>query len=184
MATALSPPGGFLGWWSRGGSLVYLSCGPQFKRLIYSIRGVPVPVPWPSSGPAGTPGAGEKPARTEPRATRLTQPSSTNRSDEMTWDKVQAQAAALNAAKFAGYSDWRLPTVKELYSLVTYAGNDPSASSMGTVGLVPFLPSVFYFNYGNATAGRGAWLGPAFAAWGARGGGRHQAACKQRQKQA
>lgn len=34
-----------------------------------------------------------------------------------TWSEAQSMISALNQQKLGGYSDWRLPTIKELYSL-------------------------------------------------------------------
>ena len=46
--------------------------------------------------------------------------------DKMTWDEAQKYPATLNAKKFGGFDDWRLPTIKELYSLIDFSGTDPS----------------------------------------------------------
>jgi hypothetical protein len=72
--------------------------------------------------------------------------------DKLTLAQALARPAALNAAKFAGYSDWRLPTVKELYSLVDFRGTDPSGlSGPDTSRLTPFIDtSYFRFAYGSA----------------------------------
>ncbi len=70
-------------------------------------------------------------------------------SDKLTWAQAEDLPAQLNAMKYGGYSDWRLPTVKELYSLINFQGTDPSPTSTSTAGLTPFIDtSVFGFSYG------------------------------------
>jgi hypothetical protein len=69
-------------------------------------------------------------------------------------DKVtysQAVAAADDFA-LAGHSDWRLPTIKELYSLIDFSGLDvrPESGSAST----PFIDTdSFGFEYGDTSAG-------------------------------
>lgn len=76
--------------------------------------------------------------------------------DKLTWTEAQAYPAVLNAQFFGGYNDWRLPTIKESYSLVDFRGMDPSActTEADCPGLAPFIDtSYFDFAYGDVSAG-------------------------------
>jgi len=76
------------------------------------------------------------------------------RGDKLTLAQAQALPAKLNAARFGGFSDWRLPTIKELYSLILFSGLDPSGPSEAAGWPTPFLDTkVFKFAYGDT--GRG-----------------------------
>jgi len=44
----------------------------------------------------------------------------------LTWTEAQARPAVLNAAKYGGHDDWRLPTIKELYSLISFSAPIPA----------------------------------------------------------
>jgi hypothetical protein len=77
-----------------------------------------------------------------------------NLADKMTWEEVQAYPAALNARRFAGYDDWRLPTIKELYSLILFVGTDPNPLAPDATGQIPFLDTNYFaFAYGDVAAG-------------------------------
>ena len=75
-----------------------------------------------------------------------------NVDDKFTFSEAQAYPATLNAMSYGGYSDWRLPTMKELYSLMDFRGTD--ASGPNPTNLTPFIDStVFDFGYGDESAG-------------------------------
>ncbi len=73
-------------------------------------------------------------------------------SDKLTADQAAAYASSL---VFAGHDDWRLPTVKELYSLIDFRGVDPGASSSSSdAGERPYMDTgTFGFGYGDTSAG-------------------------------
>jgi len=70
--------------------------------------------------------------------------------EKVTYDEATARAKDFN---LAGYGDWRLPTIKELYSLILFSGTDPPPEGAVT-NAVPFIDTdCFDFEYGDITAG-------------------------------
>jgi len=74
--------------------------------------------------------------------------------DKLTWTEVQDYPDVLNTAGFGGYNDWRVPTIKELYSLIKFNGQDISGYS-GSLDLIqPFIDDeVFDYAYGDTVSG-------------------------------
>jgi hypothetical protein len=68
---------------------------------------------------------------------------------------VEALSGA-STLTLGGYNDWRLPTIKELYSLIEFTGVDASGVPNGTPLslLTPFIDTnYFVFHYGDTTNG-------------------------------
>ncbi|WP_239670890.1 DUF1566 domain-containing protein [Vibrio variabilis] len=72
--------------------------------------------------------------------------------DKVTYDEGAAYASRL---ALGGHNDWRVPTIKELYSLMLFDGEDPSGiNGAGTYSIMPFIDhSVFGFESGDRDAG-------------------------------
>lgn len=72
-------------------------------------------------------------------------------------DKMSYSEALAGADTFslAGYDDWRLPSIKEMYSLIIFSGRDPSGyNGTSTEDLVPFIDTTYFdFAYGDVSAG-------------------------------
>ena len=74
--------------------------------------------------------------------------------DKFTYAEALAYVDTLNAQNYGGFNDWRLPSIKELYSLIDYRGTDPNPTGTSTAGLVPFInDDVFEFAYGDMSSG-------------------------------
>ena len=71
--------------------------------------------------------------------------------DKIAYSKAAAYCEDLS---LAGYDDWQLPTIKQLYSLMNFGGMDPSGyEGTDTSGLIPFIDTDYFdFAYGDTNA--------------------------------
>lgn len=74
-----------------------------------------------------------------------------NAEDKLTYDEAVEYAKEISAG---GFSDWRLPTIKELYSLTNFSGVDPNPQLTSAAGLIPFIDTDYFeFGYGDLDTG-------------------------------
>ncbi|SLM31989.1 conserved exported hypothetical protein [Desulfamplus magnetovallimortis] len=74
--------------------------------------------------------------------------------DKLTFSEFQEYPDTLNAQNFGGYDDWRIPTIKELYSLINFSGTDPNPMAQETGNLTPFIDTDYFgFSYGDTSSG-------------------------------
>jgi hypothetical protein len=73
-----------------------------------------------------------------------------NYADKLFFDEALANASSFN---LAGYDDWRLPTIKELYSLIQFSGAEISPTATSTAGSLPFIDAAYFdVGYGDLSA--------------------------------
>ena len=79
----------------------------------------------------------------------------------LTWQSDPGQkmtfkqaVAGASRCRLAGHRDWRLPTIKELYSLILFSGTDPDPMSRDSSRQKPFIDTRYFrFRYGDAARG-------------------------------
>jgi spore coat protein CotH len=70
--------------------------------------------------------------------------------DKFTWGDAQSYVDTLNSQNYGGYSDWHLPDIKELYSLINFDG----VTGMTVATSVPYIDGDYFaFGYGDEAAG-------------------------------
>jgi hypothetical protein len=75
--------------------------------------------------------------------------------DKLTYEEFFEYVDTLNGEGYGGFTDWRVPSIKETYSLMDFRGMDPSGyEGTDTSGLLPFIDNdTFDFAYGDTDAG-------------------------------
>lgn len=86
-----------------------------------------------------------------------TQSTDINGSGSVDYDdkKFQSEAVAYcSTLSLDGYTDWKLPNIKEAYSLILFSGKDASSyTGSDTSTLEPFIDNSFDYAFGDTSAG-------------------------------
>lgn len=67
-----------------------------------------------------------------------------DRDNTYTWDNTEAFISAANSDNFGGFSDWRMPTVKELSTIINFSRYEPSINTV-------FFPETISLYYWSST---------------------------------
>ncbi len=71
--------------------------------------------------------------------------------DKMSYEEAMT---AVDTFSLGGYNDWRVPNIKEAYSLIMFSGLDVSGYEGSVDGLTPFINTEYFdFGYGDVDAG-------------------------------
>lgn len=77
-----------------------------------------------------------------------------NKKDKFLFSDYLSFVDKLNAENYGGFNDWRVPNIKELYSLIDFNGTDPIRFYENRRTLIPFINTNFFdFNFGDVKAG-------------------------------